>query len=292
MHVGELKEYMAQRAAWVERALEEYLPGEGTMPAIIHEAMRYSTLGGGKRVRGVLTIMGAEVAGEEGAKVLPLAAAVEMIHAYSLVHDDLPCMDDDDYRRGKLANHKVFGEAMALLAGDALLTRAFYVLTFLENNQVAVIREVAAACGSEGLIGGQVVDLQSEEKEVDGATLDYIHRHKTGDLITISLRAGAMVAGAEGQLLDQLTTYGRELGLLFQITDDILDIEGDAAKLGKPVGSDAGAKKATYPRVHGMEAAKAAAQGAARRAKDAIASLGEQAWALNSLVDYILHRDH
>lgn len=295
MTVKDLQQYLHSRAQLVERALEQYLPADDIVPEILHRSMRYSTLGGGKRLRGILALAAAEVAQGSGEAALPLAAALEMIHAFSLIHDDLPCMDDDDWRRGKPSNHKMFGEAIALLAGDALLTRAFYLLTRLslpdDAAVVNIVAEVAQAVGSEGLIGGQVVDLQSEGKNVDRATLEYIHRHKTGDLITVALRTGAMVGGAGKDLLASLTTYGREMGLLFQITDDILDVEGDADKLGKPVGSDATQGKATYPALFGMERAKEAARGAAEGAVAALEGLGEDAWPLRELAGYILHRD-
>ncbi|NLN15705.1 MAG: polyprenyl synthetase family protein [Firmicutes bacterium] len=294
MKVKDLKQYSQSRAQLIEKALEEYLPGDDVVPEILHRSMRYSTLGGGKRLRGILALAAAEMAGGSRDTALPLAAALEMIHAFSLIHDDLPCMDDDDWRRGKPSNHKMFGEAIALLAGDALLTRAFYLLTRLAlpgDVVVNIVAEVAQAVGSEGLIGGQVVDLQSEGKQVDRATLEYIHCHKTGDLIAVALRTGAMVGGAGEELLASLTAYGRELGLLFQITDDILDVEGDADKLGKPVGSDVSHGKATYPALFGMEKAKEAAQAAAANALAAVAGLGEEAWPLRELIDYILHRD-
>jgi geranylgeranyl diphosphate synthase type II len=295
MKVKDLQQYVRSRAQLIERALEEYLPGDDVVPEILHRSMRYSTLGGGKRLRGILALTAAEIAQGSSDAALPLAAALEMIHSFSLIHDDLPCMDDDDWRRGKPSNHKMFGEAIALLAGDALLTRAFYLLTHLsladDAAVVNIIAEVAQAVGSEGLIGGQVVDLQSEGKKVDRATLEYIHCHKTGDLITVALRTGAMVGGAGEELLASLTTYGRELGLLFQITDDILDVEGDVDKLGKPVGSDASHGKATYPALFGLEKAKEAAHGAAANALAALAGLGEEAWPLRELVGYILHRD-
>jgi geranylgeranyl diphosphate synthase type II len=276
MKVKDLKQYSQSRAQLIEKALEEYLPGDDVVPEILHRSMRYSTLGGGKRLRGILALAAAEMAGGSRDTALPLAAALEMIHAFSLIHDDLPCMDDDDWRRGKPSNHKMFGEAIALLAGDVV---------------VNIVAEVAQAVGSEGLIGGQVVDLQSEGKQVDRATLEYIHCHKTGDLIAVALRTGAMVGGAGEELLASLTAYGRELGLLFQITDDILDVEGDADKLGKPVGSDVSHGKATYPALFGMEKAKEAAQAAAANALAAVAGLGEEAWPLRELIDYILHRD-
>lgn len=287
----------------IEAELEQWLPPENTYPEVIHAAMRYSAVGAGKRLRGLLVLAAAEmVAGRQFSTVQPaaglVAAAVEMIHSYSLIHDDLPCMDDDDYRRGKLANHKVFGEGMAVLAGDALLTEAFLVLSRLPDRGVSpgittrVIGEIAAAAGSRGLIGGQVVDLESEGKTISRQTLEYIHIHKTGALFRAALRCGALVAAATPQQLGAVSTYADYFGLCFQITDDILDVVGEEEKLGKKVGSDAARQKATYVSLYGLEEARRLARKAMSQAKAAIAGFGAAGCVLNGLADFVLSRDH
>jgi len=280
----------------VEEALEHYLPPADSYPPLIHQAMRYSVVGGGKRLRPVLVIAVAEAVGGKAEDVLPAACALELIHAYSLIHDDLPAMDNDDYRRGKLANHKVYGDAVAILAGDALLTLAFSVLTNVRNASpdrvVNIIREIALAAGTFGMIGGQVVDTFSAGEDINEDTLEYIHRHKTGALYRAAVRVGAILAGAEEAKLDNLTRYAENLGLAFQIIDDILDIEGDAAKIGKPVGSDVKNKKATYPSLFGIKETKAKARQAADEALSALECFGKEADFLRMLVRYIIDRDY
>lgn len=291
----DFKEELKKKAAVVEEALERFLPSADTYPPLIHQAMRYSVLGGGKRLRPALVMASAEVVGGSSLDVLPAACALELIHAYSLVHDDLPAMDNDDYRRGKLTNHKVYGEAMALLAGDALLTLAFKLLAECKTSRpediVKIIHEVAVGAGTLGLIGGQVVDTFSAGEEINAATLEYIHRHKTGAMYRISVRTGAILAGAGEEELAHLTEYAEYMGLAFQIKDDILDIEGDEKKLGKPVGSDIRNKKATYPALFGLEKSKEKARSAVESAKKALQSFGEEAHFLRSLVDYVIKRD-
>lgn len=255
----DLGAYIKEQAKQVEERLNQLLPDAAVMPDVIHRAMRYSCLGGGKRLRAILAVEACRAVGGDGSQALDFACAVEMIHAYSLVHDDLPAMDNDDYRRGKLANHKVFGEGIAILAGDALLTYAFETLSRMaldSNLVVRLIQEVAAACGSQGLVGGQAVDLQSEGHEVDELTLEYIHRHKTGKLFLAALRGGALIGGANDEELSAITLYGENLGLAFQITDDILDVAGDMAKLGKVTGADARQGKTTYVTLLGLEDAQ------------------------------------
>lgn len=244
----QLKSY----ALAVDKALNEYLPAAEVYPSTIHEAMRYSVFAGGKRLRPILTIAAAEAVGGSMEQVMPVACALELIHTYSLVHDDLPAMDNDDFRRGRPTNHKVYGEAMAILVGDALLTQAFEVIAGTavkvspdKVNQVTL--EIARAAGSLGLIGGQVVDTLSEDQVIDGQVLEYIHRHKTGALFRVAVRAGAILSGASAEELAALTTYAEQMGLAFQIKDDLLDIEGDEAKIGKPVGSDVKNKKPPIP---------------------------------------------
>lgn len=292
------QEYAKRYIPFVESALEEYLPPETDHPNIIHRAMRYSTLGGGKRLRALLAIAGCEAVGGDIHQLPPLLAAIESIHAYSLVHDDLPCMDDDDYRRGKPTNHKIFGEGIAVLAGDALLTLGFHLLSRLPELGVSseitvqLVSELGQAAGTYGLIGGQVVDLQSEGKLVDEKTLKYIHTHKTGALFRFSVRSGALIGGADPSQLAMIDTFAKEFGLAFQITDDILDVVGDASKLGKAVGSDIRQDKATYVSVYGLEEAKRMAEESVQRAEAAIASLGENGKPLVDMARYILVRDH
>lgn len=278
----------------VEESLEILLPGANAYPPLIHQAMRYSVLVGGKRLRPVLVMAGAEAVGGKAADVLPAACAFELIHTYSLVHDDLPAMDNDDYRRGKLTSHKVYGEAAAVLAGDALLTLAFQILAESKGtpkNVLRVIREAAVGAGTFGLIGGQVVDTVSEGVASDEDTLEYIHRHKTGALYKMSVRAGAILAGARDEQLAALTGYAESLGLAFQIKDDILDLEGDEQKIGKPVGSDTKNKKATYPALFGLDESRAKARQAAERALAALQPFGAEADFLRSMVYFVIERD-
>lgn len=291
----DFKEELQKKAAFVEEALERCLPPADTYPPLIHQAMRYSVMGGGKRLRPALVMAGAEAVGGNAVDVLPAACALELIHTYSLVHDDLPAMDDDDYRRGKLTNHKVYGEAAAVLAGDALLTLAFQLLA--ENkgsrpeNVIRVIHEIALGAGTLGLIGGQVVDTFSAGEGIGEETLEYIHRHKTGALYRVSVRAGAILAGARETELASLTEYAEHLGLAFQIKDDILDIEGDEKKIGKPVGSDIKNKKATYPSLFGMEKSQEKARLAAAHAQATLMPFGKEADFLRMLVQFVIDRD-
>jgi geranylgeranyl diphosphate synthase type II len=291
-------EELKHRAARVDRALEEYLPSAATYPAVIHEAMRYSLFAGGKRLRPVLALAAGEVAGGRVEKIMPAACAMELIHTYSLIHDDLPAMDDDDFRRGRPTCHVKYGEAMAVLAGDALLTMGFEMLargaldgSLPAPELLAVIAEVALAAGSKGLIGGQVMDIICDNS-VDSETLDYIHRHKTGALYRVSVRLGAILSGADGHTLNRLTEYAEHLGLAFQITDDILDIAGDPEKIGKPVKSDLKNKKATYPALFGMEAARNRAAESRDRALDRLEIFGPEADFLRHLVSFVVDRDH
>ncbi|HEY8416563.1 MAG TPA: farnesyl diphosphate synthase [Limnochordales bacterium] len=295
-----LREYLAHWAARVEETLDQLLPAEDVPPPVIHRSMRYSALGGGKRLRGVLAVTACRAAGGEPERALPLAAALEMVHAYSLIHDDLPCMDDDDLRRGKPTNHKVFGEAIAVLAGDALLTHAFWVLARLPQlsgaapaTALAVIDEVATAAGTLGLVGGQVADLEAEgrAREISGEELRAIHARKTGALFRASVRGGAILGGASDAVLAALTRYAEELGLAFQITDDILDVVGDTAAMGKAAGRDQERDKATYPAVFGLERARAMAAAAIERACAALEPLGDDGAVLAALVQWLGVRD-
>lgn len=325
---------LAEGARAVEAALEILLPPADAYPAAIHEAMRYSTLGGGKRLRGILVREGARLGGLDpgplpkpfvpsAIPVTPeamqavggvgaVSAAVEMIHAYSLVHDDLPCMDDADLRRGRPATHKVFGEGMAVLVGDALLTRAFEVLARLSWAGVpleaasAVAGEIAVAAGSAGLVGGQAVDLEAEgslaasggeeagraqSARSPAETLSYIHAHKTGALIRASLRAGAILGGLEGDDLERVSRYAEGFGIAFQIVDDLLDVEGDAGRLGKTTGRDQQKGKLTYPSLYGVEASRRMAREHVERAKEALSAFGGRGDFLRELADYVIRRE-
>ena len=267
----------ALRAA-IEAALEAALPPESAWPDTIHRAVRYSLFAGGKRIRPVLVLAAGAAVGGARAELVPLACAVEMIHTYSLIHDDLPAMDNDDLRRGKPTSHKVFGEAIAILAGDALLTRAFHVLAELPagasdalvRRRLAARAELGLACGTTGLIGGQVMDLESEGKAIDAGALERLHRAKTGALLKASVRGGAILGGASEEELARLTRYAEAIGLAFQVVDDVLDATEDAARLGKTAGKDQAARKATYVSVHGLERAR---QLAATLREDALAAL-------------------
>ncbi len=302
----DLGAYLTERRELVDAALDRYLPKAETYPSIIHEAMRYSVFAGGKRLRPILVIAGAEAAGGTAEAVLATACAVELIHTYSLIHDDLPAMDDDDYRRGRPTNHKIFGEAIAILAGDALLTLAFRLLAenFADRRAAAgaraavpdpsrlrdVLAEVADAAGTFGMVGGQVVDIQSEGKAVSTETLEYIHTHKTAALIRASLRVGALLVGAPERVLEVISVAGTRLGLAFQIVDDILDVEGSLEELGKTAGSDRRKKKVTYPEHFGLGVSRLRAKSLIEEAKSALAPLREAALPIRVLADFILDR--
>ena len=293
----DVKAYLEQRRMMVDTALERVLPPESEAPQSIHRAMRYSVLAPGKRLRPVLVIAGAEAVGGRAADVLDTACALELIHAYSLIHDDLPAMDDDDYRRGRLTNHKVFGEAMAILAGDALLTLAFRLVAgnaarLLTTPAVvgAVVAEVADAAGTDGMVGGQVVDIESEGKTIAPEMLDYIHLHKTAALIRAALRVGALLAGARAEQVEAVSRAGQALGLAFQIVDDILDVEGSLAELGKTAGSDERKQKATYPSLHGLEKSKERARALIEETKHLLTPLGPAADPIRALADYVVDR--
>jgi geranylgeranyl diphosphate synthase type II len=264
-------------------------------PAVIFEAMRYSLLAGGKRVRPVMLMAAFDAAGGEDVDCIPAACALEMIHAHSLIHDDLPAMDNDDYRRGKLTNHKVYGEGMAILAGDALLTAAFETLLQQQNVRpdilLTLVKEIAEAVGAKGMVGGQAADLIAEGKEINAADLKYIHQAKTGALFKVSVRAGALLGRAGEKELLALTKYAECFGLAFQITDDILDVTGDEKKMGKQSGSDERNQKATYVTLYSLGGAKDMAQKAVREAKEHLEIFGEKAWALRELAQYLLTRE-
>jgi geranylgeranyl diphosphate synthase type II len=292
----DLDAYLADRKRLVDEALDRALPLPDAPPPTVHRAMRYSVQAGGKRLRPILVIAGAEAVGGEARLVMPTACALELIHTYSLIHDDLPAMDDDDYRRGRLTNHKVFGEAMAILAGDALLTLAFRLIAgSVEQGGdprviCDVVAEVADAAGTAGMVGGQVVDIESEGQPITAGTLDYIHTHKTAALIRASLRAGAMLAGAKPDALAAITAAAERLGLAFQIVDDILDVEGSLEELGKTAGSDQRKQKATYPALHGLDASRQRARALVLEAKAALELLGARGAPISTLADFIVER--
>ncbi len=292
----DLKAYLESRRAVVDAALDRVLPPESAMPTSVHRAMRYSVLAPGKRLRPILVIAGAEAVGGHQEMVLDTACALELIHAYSLIHDDLPAMDDDDYRRGRLTSHKVFGEALAILAGDALLTLAFRLIAdnaarMADPRMISrVIADVAEAAGTAGMVGGQVVDIESEGQVIPAERLDYIHLHKTAALIRVSLRAGATLAGGRPEQVATISEAGQALGLAFQIVDDILDVEGSLAELGKTAGSDARKKKATYPAYHGLEASKQRARMLIDDTKRLLSPLGPPAEPIRALADYVFER--
>jgi geranylgeranyl diphosphate synthase, type II len=282
----------------VDAALDRALPPETAWPATIHRAVRYSLFAGGKRIRPALVIASGEAVGGARADLVPLACAVEMIHTYSLIHDDLPAMDDDDLRRGKPTSHKVFGEAIAILAGDALLTRAFHLLAEVPDgcDETRLRRRTRAAailgeaCGTCGLIGGQVMDLESEGRSIDAADLERLHRAKTGALLSACVRGGATLGGADDAGLERLTRYASAIGLAFQVVDDVLDATEDAAHLGKTAGKDEAAKKATYVSVHGLEPARRLAASLRQEALDAVAPLGPRGEVLAAIARLIVDR--
>ena len=288
----DLKRYLTARQKEVDRALDRFLPKASTKPATIHKAMRYSLFAGGKRLRPILCLAAAEACGGLTKSALPLACAVECIHTYSLIHDDLPSMDNDDFRRGRATCHKVFGDGIAVLAGDALLTIAFEIAAQAEGwpryDLREIFREISVAAGSRKLIAGQVADLEGEGQPINRAQLRYIHENKTAALLTTSVRLGAMSANATPAQLRAISDFGRALGLAFQVIDDILDVTQTSEKLGKSAGKDAAAQKATYPSVLGLEKSRAEAARLTQQAHDALSSLGKRGQTLHALANYLL----
>jgi geranylgeranyl diphosphate synthase type II len=291
----DLQRYLARQTSAVDCALDNLLPPAHAKPATIHKAMRYSLFAGGKRLRPALCLAAAEACGGSVAQAMLLACAVECIHTYSLIHDDLPAMDDDDLRRGKPTSHKVFGEGIAILAGDALLTEAFALAARCEGwpryPHDQIIGELAHAAGSRQLIAGQVADLESEGKKISAGQLRYIHQRKTSALLCCSVRLGGMSANASDAQLNALTTFGHNIGLAFQIIDDILDVTQTSEQLGKTAGKDTAAAKATYPSIVGMEKSRALAAQLTRRAFRALNVFNGKAAALAALAQYLLQRD-
>jgi geranylgeranyl diphosphate synthase type II len=291
-----LKAYLQDRQKIVEEALQYYLPREDNIPADIYKAVRYSVFNGGKRIRPILCLAAAEAVGGDLAPVMPVACALELIHTYSLIHDDLPAMDDDDFRRGKPTCHKVFGENIAILAGDALLTEAFVLLSRAEKvrlsaeKRLAVIQEIAQAAGISGMVGGQALDVLSGKFLSDENTLHEIHRRKTGALIVAAVKSGAIIFNARKDKIQVLAEYGINLGLAFQIADDILNVEGDRELMGKKTGSDAAHNKLTYPSLLGSDLAK---EKLAKYIDAAVASLSgfdERARPLLVIARYVMER--
>ena len=291
-----MREEWKRRRELVEKTLEAELDAPHILDETLGKSMLYSLMAGGKRLRPMLLMASADAVGGNGDDYIKAACALEMIHTYSLIHDDLPAMDNDDYRRGKLTNHKVFGAGMATLAGDALLTMTFGVLLrqkgVSDSAKVRIVRELSVAAGPNGMVGGQAIDLESEGKRIDCETLYKMHMGKTGALFRAAVRMGAILAGADEDSLAALTHYAEQFGLAFQITDDILDVTGDEAKIGKPVGSDERNQKSTYVTLTSLDEAKKLASDAVTEAKTALLPMGERAAFLSELADYLISRDH
>lgn len=288
-----LKKDMKEKQELVNIILDRFLPRKDEYPKEIHKALRYSTFAGGKRLRPYLTFLAYQLFDENLEAIAPVAAAIEMVHTFSLIHDDLPDIDDDEYRRGKKSCHTVFGDGVALLAGDSLLLNAFEAITYAELDdalKVQFVRELAEVTGINGLIGGQMVDIESEGKKVDKKTLNFIHNNKTAKLINLSLRLGALGGKANAKELAVIADYGTKIGMVFQIVDDLLDIEGTTAKLGKTIGKDEAVGKATFPSVYGIEESRKMAKDLTEQAKNAISTLGERSLKLRILADYLLAR--
>ena len=291
-----LPDYIAARQKAVDAALNRWVPPESANPSTIHRAMRYSLFAGGKRIRPLLAIAAAEAVSPTPAGIESAACALELIHTYSLIHDDLPALDNDDLRRGQPTCHKVFGDAMAILAGDALLTLAFEVLSKLDNidacRRVELIRELATAAGTVGgMIGGQVNDIKGEGQVPTASLLESIHRAKTGALLRASVRMGAIYAGADAGQLAALTGFGEHVGLAFQIVDDVLDVEQSSEALGKTAGKDAAQKKITFPAVYGIERSREMAEQERLEAHQALHSFDDRAERLRELADLIVRRN-
>ena len=292
------KDELKSRVNNVEILVNEYMPKEEGYQKTIFEAMNYSLSAGGKRLRPILTLEACKLVGGNEKDAIPFAAAIEMIHTYSLIHDDLPALDNDDLRRGRKTNHKVYGEAMAILAGDGLLNYAYEIMLKESirkddsNKYLKAINEIAKASGIYGMIGGQVVDIESEGKSISMDKLDFIHMNKTAAIIIGCMRAGAIIGGASEIQLENITKYAKNIGLSFQIVDDILDVVGDEAKLGKKVGSDIDNEKSTYPSLIGLDKSKEIAKNLIEEAKLSISNIDKDSEFLNSLADYIVDREY
>ena len=292
-----LKTYLVTGQKLIDRALDRCLPDANTKPATLHRAMRYSLFAGGKRLRPILCLAATEACGGTIEDALPLACALECIHTYSLVHDDLPSMDNDDFRRGRPTCHKVFGEGIAVLAGDALLTIAFEIVSYAKPkpryDMATLLREIAVAAGSQKLIAGQVADLEGEGKNVKRRELRFIHENKTASILRSSVRLGAMSANVDAKKLSAITRFGQRLGLAFQIIDDILDVTQTSEILGKSAGKDVAARKATYPAVVGLDQSRAEARRLTREAHNALSVFSvRDAEPLHALANYLLEREY
>lgn len=294
----EFKQCLKEKASFVEKVLKEYMPKEEGYQKTVIEAMNYSLSAGGKRLRPILTLEACKIVGGNEDEAIPFAIAIEMIHTYSLIHDDLPALDNDDLRRGRPTNHKVYGEAMGILAGDALLNYAFEVMLAGSINKenpekyLKAINEIAKGAGIYGMIGGQVVDVESENKQIEKEKLDYIHMNKTAAMMVGCMRAGATIGGANSEQMEEITKYAKNIGLSFQIVDDILDIVGDEAKLGKKVGSDIENHKSTYPSLSGLDKSKEIAHNLIDEAKKSIEKLSDDVDFLKGLAEYIIDREY
>lgn len=292
----DLGTYLKERRAVVDGALERLLPPADLPPALLHEAMRHSVFSGGKRLRPILTLAACEMAGAPIEPALAPACATELIHTYSLIHDDLPCMDDDELRRGRPTCHVAFDEATAVLAGDGLLTLAFGIVASAEGlpdgTRLAIIRELAAANGDCGMVGGQVADMEAEGGDADGDVVRFIHENKTGKPLRAAVVVGALVAGMGGEDIAALSSFGAKMGLAFQIADDLLDLTSTEEEMGKAVGKDAAHRKATYPAVAGVDGARDAARELLEGALTDLERFGEAAWALRAMARFIVERRH
>ena len=290
-----MKAYWDSRKTLIEQALQAELDKTSILDEKLRESMEYSLMAGGKRMRPILLMAAADAVGADGKRFLSVACALEMIHTYSLIHDDLPAMDNDDYRRGRLTNHKVYGDGIAILAGDALLTLAFSVILRQKDvpseRLLRVVDEISRAAGAEGMVGGQVLDLRAENQNISIQDLRKIHMGKTGALFRAALRSGAILGSASAQQLDALTLYAEHFGLAFQITDDILDVVGNTAMIGKPVGSDEKNHKSTYVTLTSLDQARELAQSAAAEAVGALRSFGDEASFLRQLVIHLVARE-
>ena len=292
----ELKAYASQQRKKIDKALDFFLPKSSIRPKTLHKSMRYSLFAGGKRLRPILCLAAAEACGGDPENALPAACAVECIHTYSLIHDDLPCMDDDDMRRGKPTNHKVFGEPIAVLAGDALLTLAFEIIGSAKSNKRYttgdMVKELAVTSGSRHLVGGQVLDLEGENQEISPRTLQFIHQSKTAALLTSSLKLGAMASGATKKKVESLEEFGQCTGLAFQVIDDILDVTQSSETLGKSAGKDEAVNKATYPAIHGLKKSKKLAEKLTSKAINALTPFKSKGRRLEELAHYLLDREY
>jgi len=293
----DITQYLEQQRQRVDQFLEQSLPDSLADPENLYDSMRYSLLAGGKRVRPILTIAAAQALGYDQDAMLPFAASLEFVHTYSLIHDDLPAMDDDDYRRGRLTNHKVYGDGMAILAGDALLTMAFELCSqdtgthgLTSSQQLQIVRELAYGSGHQGMVGGQVMDIQAENQAVELAHLQKIHSHKTGQLIRAAVRIGGIIGGASSTQLESLTGYAEDIGLAFQIADDVLNMVGTREELGKDAGTDEKRGKQTYPSFFGIDGARKLGEECVERAINRLKSFDHQADPLRHIATYIIER--